>query len=67
MRDKKIHNKIIDLLKAIQQNPFKGLGKPGPLKHELKGCWSRRISEADRLVYQITPDPIIVIPCKFHY
>jgi toxin YoeB len=65
--NKKNYNKIIDLLEAIQSHPFKGIGKPEPLKHQLKGCWSRRITEADRLIYQVTPEAIIVISCRFHY
>jgi toxin YoeB len=65
--NKKIYNKIIDLLQAIQNNPFKGIGKPEPLKYQLKGCWSRRISDVDRLVYQVTQESIIVISCRFHY
>jgi toxin YoeB len=65
--DKKIYNKIIELLQAIQTEPFKGIGKPEPLKHQLKGCWSRRINKEHRLVYQITNDAIVVISCKFHY
>ncbi len=65
--DKKIYNKIIDLLQATQTSPFNGIGKPEPLKHQLKGCWSRRINKEHRLVYQVTPEAIIVISCKFHY
>lgn len=65
--DKKIYTKIIELLKAIEKNPFDGIGKPEPLKHLIKGCWSRRITKEHRLVYQITKDKIIIISCKFHY
>ena len=65
--NKKIYNRIIDILQAIQTNPFKGIGKPEPLKYQMKGCWSRRICEADRLVYPVTKESIIVISCRFHY
>jgi toxin YoeB len=65
--DKKIRVKIIKLLNEIVESPFTGIGKPEPLKHQLKGCWSRRINREHRLVYQVTKDAIIVISCKFHY
>ena len=67
VQDKKIRNKIVELLKDIIRDPFKGLGKPEPLKHHFKGCWSRRINQEHRLVYKVTSDAIIVIACKFHY
>ncbi|WP_028527243.1 Txe/YoeB family addiction module toxin [Runella limosa] len=65
--NKKIQDRIIKLLEEIQRNPFEGTGKPEPLKHNLKGCWSRRIDDEHRLVYQVTNDEIIIISCKFHY
>ena len=65
--DKKTRAKIITLLNQIVKTPFTGTGKPEPLKHDLKGCWSRRITKEHRLVYQVTADAIIVISCKFHY
>lgn len=66
-KDKKIFNKIVELLDDVRQNPFKGIGKPEPLKYHFKGCWSRRITKEHRLVYQVTDDAIIVISCKYHY
>jgi toxin YoeB len=65
--DRKVRDRIVELLKATMQEPFKGIGKPEPLKHSLKGCWSRRINKEHRLVYQVTNDTIIVISCMFHY
>ncbi|MBB6239410.1 toxin YoeB [Pedobacter sp. AK013] len=57
--------------KAIQENPFDGIGKPEPLKYELSGSWSRRINEEHRIVYEIHDDGIIVIleiqSLKGHY
>ena len=63
----KIAQKIKELIKDIQCSPFKGLGKPEPLKHEWQGYWSRRITDEHRLVYKITDEEIIVASCKFHY
>jgi toxin YoeB len=65
--DKKGLKKIHRLLKDIDRSPFDGLGKPEPLKFELSGYWSRRITEADRLIYKFEKETIIVIACKSHY
>jgi len=65
--DKKILKRINLLIKEIIRNPFEGIGKPEPLKHQLQGCWSRRIDQEHRLVYEITETTIKIISCKFHY
>ncbi len=65
--NKKLYAKIVRLIKDVQRSPFTGLGKPEPLRHELKGYWSRRIDIEHRLVYKITDEAIIVIACKYHY
>ncbi len=70
--DKDVALKIKTLIDSIRQNPFKGLGKPEPLKYELKGYWSRRITGEHRLVYTITgkkgiDQKCIIIQCRFHY
>ena len=59
--------RIVDLIKDVQRNPFKGIGKPEPLKHQLKGCWSRRIDQEHRLVYQVTEEKIRILACRYHY
>ncbi|MDX2127781.1 MAG: Txe/YoeB family addiction module toxin [Chloroherpetonaceae bacterium] len=63
----KIAKKIVELIEATIKDPFSGIGKPEALKHQLSGCWSRRISEEHRLVYQVTPESILILSCKFHY
>jgi len=65
--NKQNFKKIGELLKEIQRTPFLGKGKPEPLKHELKGCWSRRITDEHRLVYEVTNDLIVILSCKYHY
>jgi toxin YoeB len=65
--DKKIHRKIIELIKDINRHPFQGLGKPEALKHDLSGYWSRRIDSEHRLVYKVTNEEIIILSCKYHY
>lgn len=65
--DLEILGKINDLINDIQRNYFTGLGKPEPLKGNLAGYWSRRITGKHRLVYSVQNDVIIVVMCKFHY
>ena len=65
--NKKIYRKIVELIDETLRHPFSGLGKPEPLKYNLKGYWSRRITQEHRLVYQVTDTEIIVIACKYHY
>jgi len=65
--DKKVLQKINDLIKDIQRHPFEGLGKPEPLKFDLAGLWSRRIEREHRLVYQVIDEELFVYSCKYHY
>ncbi|MGK7940216.1 MAG: Txe/YoeB family addiction module toxin [Crocosphaera sp.] len=65
--NKKLYKKIVELINDILREPFSGLGKPEPLKYNLKGYWSRRINDEHRLVSQVTDTEIIIISCKFHY
>ncbi|MEL7143752.1 MAG: Txe/YoeB family addiction module toxin [Cyanobacteria bacterium J06573_11] len=65
--DKKTHRKVVRLTNDVLRQPFEGLGKPEPLKHELKGCWSRRITGEHRLVYKVTESSILILSCRFHY
>lgn len=67
LSDKQTLKKINNLLKDVRRDPFDGLGKPEPLKHEFSGCWSRRITDEHRLVYEVTEYSILVISCRFHY
>jgi len=62
-----IQRKITKLLEAIQTSPTKGIGKPEQLKHQLSGCWSRRINDEHRIVYKIFDDRIEIISLLFHY
>lgn len=63
----KMLKRIIQLIENIRKTPFTGIGKPEPLKHQLKGFWSRRINDEHRLIYKVTQDLIIIVSCKFHY
>lgn len=66
-QDRKTALRIIRMIQDIERDPFKGIGKPEPLKHELKGCWSRRITKEHRLIYQVTQDKIRILACRYHY
>ena len=65
--DRKIAIKIGNLIEDILKNPFTGIGKPEPLKGNLKGYWSRRITEEHRLIYRITDESIVIFSCYTHY
>ena len=70
--DQQIALKIKELLKSIKSNPFKGIGSPEPLKYDLKGYWSRRITQEHRLVYKVSgkkgiDQKCLIIQCRLHY
>ncbi|MFZ1526491.1 MAG: Txe/YoeB family addiction module toxin [Saprospiraceae bacterium] len=52
---------------SCRKSPFDGLGKPEPLKHHLKGYWSRRINDEHRLVYKVEDEKITIVSCRDHY
>lgn len=66
-QDKKTLKRINALIKDMKRTPFEGLGKPEPLKHNLRGLWSRRIDYANRIVYYIEDEIIHVVACRDHY
>ena len=59
-RDRKVAEKIEDLLREVAEDPYFGKGKPEPLKYELAECWSRRINRKDRLVYRVNEEAGVV-------
>jgi toxin YoeB len=65
--DKKKLQRINELLKDIARQPYDGIGKPEPLKHQLAGFWSRRIDEEHRLIYSVRGDEILIAKCRYHY
>jgi toxin YoeB len=69
--DQKVLQSVNDLIKDIRRDPFRGLGKPEPLKHALAGWWSRRITGEHRLVYRVSGkgqmQTIEIIQCRYHY
>lgn len=69
--DEKILAAINDLIRDIKRDPFKGLGKPEPLKYDLRGWWSRRITGEHRLVYRLQgkddAQQLVIAQCRYHY
>ena len=66
-QDKKTLKRLNLLITAAARDPFAGIGKPEPLRGELSGYWSRRIDEANRLVYRATDSDLVIIACRFYY
>ena len=65
--DKAMLKRINQLIREIQREPFTGIGKPEPLKHQLAGFWSRRIDNCHRLVYAVEGDTLLIAQCRDHY
>ncbi len=65
--DRKLALRILNLIEAIQRDPFTGIGKPEPLKRLRSGLWSRRINDEHRLVYLVRVDQIVFIEARYHY
>ena len=65
--DRRTAQRILDLIEAILREPFLGKGKPEPLKFELAGCWSRRITQEHRLVYKVSRSRIDFLQSRYHY
>ena len=65
--DKKMFERLKRLIVETARTPFAGIAKPEPLKRELSGYWSRRITDEHRLVYKVTDDQLIITSCKYHY
>ncbi len=64
---KLIQKRISELIKSIEQTPFEGIGKPEGLKYEHSGKWSRRISRADRIIYEVDESKVFIYSLRGHY
>lgn len=65
--DPKKLRRINELIQAVQREPFKGIGKPEPLRGNWTGFWSRRIDREHRLVYAVEKSKMLIAQCRFHY
>ena len=66
-QDRKLIKRINQLIKETTRSPFEGIGKPEPLKGDLAGYWSRRITHEHRMVYAATESELVIIALRFHY
>ena len=65
--NRKMALRILDLMEAMLRDPFTGIGKPELLKHLGGNVWSRRINEADRLIYEVFADRVEFLQARYHY
>jgi len=65
--ERKVALRALDLVEAILREPFRGVGKPEPLKHLGSGVWSRRLTQEHRVVYVVSDDRIDFLQCRYHY
>jgi toxin YoeB len=65
--DRKLALRTFELIEAILRDPFKGIGKPEPLKYLMPGCWSRRLTQEHRIVYLVRDNRIDFLQARYHY
>lgn len=69
--DPKMISRVNEIIRDTRRSPFKGIGKPEPLRNEMSGWWSRRITDEHRLVYRVTgtgeTQALEIASCRFHY
>jgi toxin YoeB len=65
--DRRVASRLLTLVRAVIDDPFSGLGKPEPLRYQLRGAWSRRLTHEHRLVYVVDRGRIILIQARYHY
>jgi toxin YoeB len=65
--DRRAALRTLELVEAVLADPFAGIGKPEPLRFQLAGCWTRRITKEHRLVYRVSGDRVDFLQARFHY
>lgn len=65
--DRKVALRLLGLIEAVLRDPFGGIGKPEPLRHDLAGSWSRRLTQEHRLVYRVVDDRVEFVQARHHY
>lgn len=65
--NRKMALRVLDLMEAVLRDPYSGIGKPEHLKHFGGNVWSRRINDADRLIYEVFEDRIAFLQARYHY
>ena len=67
VNDRKTLKRINQLIRDTARDLFRGVGKPEPLRHLLKGYWSRRINEEHRMVYCVKENQLMLAQLRYHY
>jgi toxin YoeB len=67
LQDRKVLGRVNELIRDAMRTPFEGIGKPEPLRGNLRGWWSRRITQEHRLVYRVDDGVLVIMQCRFHY
>jgi toxin YoeB len=65
--DRRVALRVFDLVEAIMRDPFRGIGKPEPLRHLAPNTWSRRVTQEHRVVYLVRSDRIDFLQARYHY
>ena len=65
--DRQMLKRVNRLIQEIGRDPFRGSGKPEPLKHGLSGYWSRRLDDEHRIVYRMSEDAVLIAQLRYHY
>ena len=65
--NKSVINKILNIFQDLTDDPFQGIGKPEPLKYNLSGKWSRRITKEHRIIYKVDNSTVYIFSVKGHY
>jgi len=65
--DRQVALRVFDLIEAILRDPFRGIGKPEPLKYLAAGTWSRRLTQEHRMVYLVNADRVDFLQARYHY
>lgn len=65
--DRKVLARVNELIRDTLRTPFSGIGKPESLKGNLRGWWSRRITQEHRMVYRVEAQVLVIMQCRFHF
>ena len=65
--DRRTALRALDIVEAILRDPFTGIGKPEPLKYQLAGAWSRRLTQEHRVVYLVSEGSVDFLQARYHY
>jgi len=65
--DRRLALRVLALVEAVLRDPFDGIGRPEPLRHDLSGAWSRRLTQEHRIVYIVSDERIVFLQARYHY